>query len=114
MALKTPLSPQALLQQMAQIQHMERGKLCVMGQGSGGPYYNHQAWEKSKNTSRYVPASQVEAMTRAIAGYQQFASLSEQYVQLMVQKTREEMAAGIEKKTPRPAFSWRRRRKSSG
>jgi hypothetical protein len=112
--MKTPVSPQGLLQQMAQIQHMERGKLCVMGQGSGGPYYNHQTWEKGKNTSRYVPSSQVEAMTQAIEGYQRFETLSEQYVQLMVQKTREEMAAGLKKKTSRPESSWRRKRKSSG
>jgi hypothetical protein len=84
---------------MAQIQHMERGKLCVMGQGPGGPYYNHQTWENGKNTSRSVPGPQVEAMEETIAGHQRFENLAEQYVQLMAQKTREEMAAGFKKKT---------------
>jgi len=28
---------------------MERGKLCLMHQGSYGPYYNHQTWENGKN-----------------------------------------------------------------
>jgi hypothetical protein len=111
--MKTPASPQVLLQQMAQIQQLERGKLCVMGHGCGGPYYNHQTWENGKNTSRYVPAAQVEAMAQAIAGHQRFESLAEQYVQLMVQKTREEMAAGFKKKRLRPKSSWPKRRKSS-
>jgi hypothetical protein len=111
--MKTQTSPQVLLQQMAHIQQMERGKLCVMGQGPGGPYYNHQTWENGKNTSRYVPGPQVEAMAQAIAGYQRFEGLAEQYVHLMVQKTREEMAAGFKKKTLRPKSSWPKRRKSS-
>ena len=111
--MKTNLSPQVLLQQMARIQQMECGKLCVMGQGPGGPYYNHQRWENGKNTSRYVPGPQVAAVAQAIAGYQRFESLAEQYVQLMVQKTREEMAAGFKKKTLRPKSSWPKRRNSS-
>ena len=110
--MKTQTSPQVLLQQMAQIQHMERGKLCVMSQGRGGPYYNHQTWENGKNTSRYVPGPQVGAVAQAIAGYQRFESLAEQYVELMVQKTREEMAAGFKKKTSLPSSSWPRTRKS--
>lgn len=111
--MKTQTSPQVLLQRMAQIQQMERGKLCVMGQGPGGPYYNHQTWENGKNTSRYVPRAQAEAMAQAIAGYQRFEGLAEQYVQLMVQKTREEMAAGSKKKTSRPISSWPKKWKSS-
>jgi hypothetical protein len=106
--MKTQTSPQVLLQQMAQIQQMERGKLCIMGQGPGGPYYNHQTWENGKNTSRYVPGPQVEAMAQAIAGYQRFESMAGQYVQLM-----EEMAAGFKKKTSRPMSSWPRKGKSS-
>jgi hypothetical protein len=111
--MKTQTSPQVLLQQMAQIRQMERGKLCVMGQGPGGPYYNHQTWENGKNTSRFVPVPRVEAMAQAIAGHQRFESLAEQYVQLMVQKTREEMAVGFKKKTLRPRSSWPRKGKSS-
>ena len=103
--MKTQTSPHVLLQQMAQIQQMERGKLCVIGQGPEGPYYNHQTWENGKNASRYVPRPQVEAMEKVIAGYQRFESLTEQYVQWMVQKTRGEMAAGFKKKTLRPISS---------
>ncbi len=109
----TPNSPEVLLQQMAQIQHMERGKLCIIRQGPDGPYYNHQIWEDGKNTTRYVPRQQVEAMAEAIAGFQSFARLSEQYVELMVEKTRAERADGFKKKTPPGKSGWPRKRKSN-
>ena len=48
-------TPQSLLQQIAQIQHMERGTLSVLRQGPQGPYYNHQCLEEGRNVSRYVP-----------------------------------------------------------
>jgi hypothetical protein len=109
----TPNSPQVLLQQMAQIQHMERGKLCILRQGPDGPYYNHQTWENGKNTTHYVPRQQVEALAEAIAGYQNFARLTGQYVELMVEKTRAERTAGLKKKTPPRKSAWPRKRKSS-
>jgi hypothetical protein len=97
-----PNSAQSLLQQMAQIQQMERGKLCVLRQGPDGPYYNHQTWEAGKNVSRYVPSEQLTALREALRGYEQFQALSQQYVQLMVEKTRAERA--LKKKT-RPGKS---------
>ena len=107
-------SPQVLLQQMAQIQRMERGKLCVIRQGADGPFYNHQTWENGKNTSRYVPRDQVGALAEAIAGYQSFESLSQEYVRVMVEKTRAEREAGSKKKLPRRKSSSPRKRKSGG
>jgi hypothetical protein len=95
------ITPQELLQQMAQIQQMERGKLCVIRQGPEGPYYSHQTWENGKNTSRYVPRPEVEAVEQAIAGHQKFATLTDQYVQLMVEKTRQERAVGVKKRPGR-------------
>lgn len=107
------MSPQSLLQQIAQIQQMERGKLCIIRQGPQGPYYKHQSWEKGKNVTHYVPQAQVPALQQAIAGYEQFQDLVEQYVQLMIEKTRVELASGLKKKTPRPNSSWPKSRKSS-
>ena len=60
-AMNAKITPQSLLQQIAQIQHMERGKLCVLREGPEGPYYNHQSWENGKNVSHYVPQDQVPA-----------------------------------------------------
>jgi hypothetical protein len=79
---------------------MERGKLCILRHGPDGPYYNHQIWENGKNVSRYVPRDQVPAFQEAIAGYEQFRNLTEQYAQTIIQKTRAELATGL-KKRPR-------------
>lgn len=99
--MNAPITLQVLLHQITQLQHLERGKLCIIRQGLNGPYYNHQTWEKGKNVSRYVPQDQVPALREAIAGYRQFQTLVEQYVQLMVQQSRAERTAGF-KKRPQP------------
>lgn len=88
-----------LLQQIAQIQRMEPGKLCVIGQGPNGPYYNLQCRENGKPVSRYVPADQVEAVSSHTANYQKFQALVGQYAQAVIQQTREERAVGLKKKT---------------
>src|SRR5882724_12002206 len=98
----TPITPQSVLQQISQIQHIERGKLCVLRKGPKGPYYNHQTWENGKNVSRYVPEEQVPALKQALAGYEQFQNLIEQYLQLIIQKTRDELATGLKKRTSLP------------
>lgn len=106
-------SPQAILQQIAQIQTMERGKLSVIRQGPSGPFYKIQAREKGKNLTRYVPRDQVPATEQAIAGYQKFQTLTEQYAQLKIEETRAAIAAGSKKKNPPQRSSWPRIRKSS-
>ena len=110
--MNTPLTPQTLIERILQIQRMEHGSLSIIRQGPNGPYYNHQTWENGKNISRYVPQDQVPAVREAIAGYQQFETLVEQYVQLMVQKSRAQRTAGFKKKTPPPNSSWRRNKRS--
>jgi len=106
-------TPQTILDQIARIQRMDRGTLSIIRQGPQGPYYNHQCYEQGKNVSRYVPAGQVAQLQAALEGYHQFQQLAGQYVELVVQKTRAERAAGSKKKTPRPSSSWPKNRKSS-
>jgi hypothetical protein len=102
-----------ILQEIAQIQRMEPGKLCVIGQGPNGPYYNLQCREQGKTLSRYVPGDQVELVAQHTANYQKFQDLVSQYAQLMIQQTRAERAAGFKKKiSPRRSF-WPKTRKSS-
>ena len=93
--------PAHLLQQIAQIQRMEPGKLCVIGQGPNGPYYNLQCRENGKPVSRYVPADQVEAVTRHTANYQKFQALVAQYAQAVIEQSREERVS-TSKKMSRP------------
>jgi hypothetical protein len=107
------ISPAQILQQLAQIQHMEPGKLCVIGQGPNGPYYNLQCREKGKTLSRYVPSDQVPMVTEHTANYRQFQSLVDQYAQLIVDRTRSERAAGSKKTIPPPISSWPKTRKST-
>jgi hypothetical protein len=105
-------TPQSLLQDIAQIQCLDRGTVSVLRQGPQGPYYNHQCCENGRNVSRYVPADQVPGLKAAIEGYHRVQELMAQYVQLLVEKTRADRAAGVKKKTPRHNSSWPKSRKS--
>ena len=80
-------TPKSILDQMAKIQRMERGKLCPM---QGGRFFNHQTWEKGRNAVRYVPATDVPALRKRIEGYKQFMDLAQNYVDLIVKQTRKE------------------------
>ena len=72
---------EAILAQIAQIQLMEPGKLCIIRQGPSGPYYNLQCREDGKTVTRYVPREQLEAAQTHTANFQQFQTLVDQYVQ---------------------------------
>lgn len=106
------LTPAQILQQIAHIQHMEPGKLCVIGHGPSGPYHNLQCREKGKTLTLYVPADQVPSVAEHTANYRHFQALMEQYAQLIVDRTRAERAAGAKKKTLRRSSSWPKTRKS--
>jgi hypothetical protein len=106
-------SPAQILQQIAHIQHMEPGKLCVIRQGPHGPYYNLQCREDGKTLSRYVPGDQVELVVQHTANYQKFQDLVSQYAQLIVEQTRAERAAGFKKKISPLRSSWPKTKKSS-
>jgi hypothetical protein len=106
-------NPQSLLQQIAQIQRMERGKLSVIREGPSGPYYKLQAWEKDKNVSRYIPRELAPAVEEAIAGYKQFQELTGQYAQDIIERTRAAIAADSKKKKAHPSSSSRKTPKSS-
>jgi hypothetical protein len=107
-------TPQSILQDIAQIQQLERGTVSIIRQGPQGPYHNHQCYEKGRNVSRYVPLEQVADLKAAIDGYHQVQEMMAQYVQLMVDKTRAEREAGAKKKFPRGKSSSRRIGKSKG
>ncbi len=107
-----------LLAQIARIQLMERGKLCAYHlkdrPADAGPYYKLQGWEQGKNHTRHVRPEQVPLLEEALAGYAQFRELTEQYAQLVIEQTRQQLAGvGVKKKPgPRPNSSWRRRKRS--
>jgi hypothetical protein len=108
-----PSSSSQLLQQIAQIQRMEPGKLCVIRQGPNGPYYNLQCREDGQTVTRYVAADQAQAVAEHTANYQRFQSLVGQYAQLIIEQTRAERAGSFKKKTLRRRPSGPRTKKSS-
>ena len=101
-----------LLQQIATIQRMEPGKLCVIGQGKAGPYYNLQCREHGRPVSRYVPQDQVAAVAQNTANYRTFQSLVDQYAQVVIAQTRAERLGG-QKKSRRPSSASRTKSSSS-
>jgi len=113
MITKPTPTPESILQDIAQLRRLDRGSVCVIRHGPDGPYYNHQCYENGRNVSRYVPGDQVADLKEAIESHRQFQQLVEQYVQLMVEKTRAERQAGSKKKTPPRNSSSPRTRKSS-
>ncbi len=76
-----------LLERMAAIERMERGKFCQM---SGRPHYNHQTWRDGRNEVRYVPKDEVAALKKDVAGYQLFIKLAEQYADEVIRASRRE------------------------
>jgi hypothetical protein len=100
--MKNTIRPASFLEQAAQIQRMARGKLSVMRPGPKGPYFKLQSWEKGKNRSRYIPASQAPAYQEALRGHQEYQQLIEQHAQQMIDQTRADIAAGLKKKANPP------------
>ena len=107
-------TPESPLKQIAKIERMEPGKLCVIGQGPNGPYHNLQCREEGKTRTRYVPADQVAVVAEHTANYQEFQTLMGEYAALRIAQTRVEREAGLKKKTRPPTFSSPRTRKSKG
>ena len=106
-------TPEVILQEIARIPRMDRGSISVIRHGPQGPYHNHQCYEDGKNVSRYVPPEQLPALQEALHGYRRFQQLVQQYVQLVVERTRAERRAGAKKKTTPPTSSWPKTRKST-
>ena len=87
MSMKRTKKMKRLLERMAVIEGMERGKLCQM---SGRPHYNHQTWRDGRNEVRYVPKDEVVELKKDIAGYQLFTKLAEQYADEVIRTSRRE------------------------
>ena len=88
----------SLLDRIATIERMERGKLCQMGER---PHYNHQTWQEGRNVVRYVPANEMKSLQEAISGYNQFLKLVEQYADEVIRQTRRERKKASSKSSNR-------------
>ena len=99
-----------LLEQIAAIPAMERGKLSPH---SSGRHQKLQCWQEGKNHTRHVSADERPAVQRALAGYAQYRQLTEQYADLVIQETRQNIAAAKKKTPARPRSSSHRKKKFS-
>lgn len=97
-----------ILQQMASIEHMEKGRLTEEYRESFkngkverlGPYYKYQRWEDGRNLSRRVPTDQAQQLRNAVEGYHQFEALAKEYADITIAMTREAVGEQEGKKKP--------------
>jgi len=104
----TTQSAAGILGQIAAIERMEPGKLCVIRQGPQGPFFNLQSREDGKPVCRYVPREQADVVRQNTENYQQFELLVDEYAQMIITQTRQERLAG-KKKGPWPSSASRKR-----
>lgn len=108
---------QQILQQIAAIPAMERGKLSAYSfkerSGHKGPYHKLQSWQEGKNQTRYVPADELPAVQAALAGYAQYQELTRHYADLVIAETRQNIAASKKKPKSPSISSWPKMRKSN-
>ena len=83
--MKQTAKARRLLERMAAIGRMERGKVCPM---AGRPHHNHQTWAGGRNVARYVPDDEVRELREATENYRLFRSLAEQYADEIIRLTR--------------------------
>ncbi len=105
-----------LLQQIAAIDAMERGKLSTYGfkdrPGVSGPYHKLQYWRDGINHTRYVSPEDLPALEAALAGHAQFRQLTEQYADLIIAETRQNIT-GSKKRPSRRKSVWPKKKKSN-
>jgi hypothetical protein len=105
-----------ILQQIATIDAMERGKLSAYSfkerpEGSG-PYHKLQYWRDGKNHTRYVSEAERPAVEAALAGHAKYRQLTDQYADLVIEETRQNIA-GLKKKPARRKSAWPRKKRSN-
>ena len=114
-------SPKAeILNQIAQINHMERGKLSVCTFKDRSPdapqHFKLQCWENGKNQTRHVTHDQLPLLQEALAGFAKFQELTGQLAELVITETRQqllEVRTGVKKKTRRPLSGSPKTKKSN-
>lgn len=96
-----PLRRQQILDEMASITRMERGKLSPFSRGPGAPtYFKLQCWTDQKNCTRYVPAHEVDWVRSALAGHDRFQALAAEFVDLTVSATHQESKKNSRRSKP--------------
>ena len=92
------LQTNSIIEQIASITSMERGKLSEVYRsrpapdGAGtiqlGPYYKLQTWENGRNLTRHVPGEKVAALKEDLANHKRFTELSAAFEDTVIAHTR--------------------------
>jgi hypothetical protein len=111
------LEKNSLLQEIAAIHTMERGKLSTYTfkdrSKEAGPYHKLQRWENGKNVTRYVSPEELPQVEAALAGYEKFQRLTKDYSELVIGETRAAIAESKKNSSPRKSASRRKRKSNS-
>ena len=114
--MNTTPNKQQILQQITAITAMECGKLSTYSfkerSGVTGPYHKLQHWQDGKNHTRYIPLDELPAVEAALGGHAQYQRLTQEYADLVIAETRQNIA-GSKKNKSRPRSSLPRKRKSN-
>jgi hypothetical protein len=88
----------SILEQIASITSMERGKLSEVYRSRPaahgtrtiqlGPYHKLQTWENGRNLTRHVPAAEVAALKEDLANHKRFTELSAAFEEVVIARTR--------------------------
>ena len=111
------LTRQQILQQIAAIPAMERGKLSAYTFKDRSPraipHLKLQTWEQGKNHTRFVPPEEVPAVQAALEGYAHYQQLTREYADLVIAETRQTIAGSKKKNQSHPGSSSPKKRKSN-
>jgi hypothetical protein len=84
----TRRTPETILDDIASIRTLERGRLCDMRTAAGRVYHNLQFWSDGRNRSEYVKGSELETVREAVANWCRFRELTDEYASALEQRTR--------------------------
>ncbi len=82
-------TPESILNDIAAIPTLERGKLCPMRKGGPEPYYNLQFWRDGKNRCEYVRKADLDAVQEAVGNWRRYQALTEEYAEALERRTRQ-------------------------
>ena len=81
-------TPDGILAEIGAIRFMERGKVSEIRRPNGKVYHNLQIWRNGRNRCEYVPERDLEKVQEAVANYQRFTALVEEYAEVVERSTR--------------------------
>ena len=87
-AMDSRRTPETILSDIAALEKMERGRLCEMRTASGRVYHNLQLWSEGRNRCEYVREDDLEAVRAAVANWQRYRELSDEYAAALERRTR--------------------------